>query len=47
MESEKDAKRQKIQELLQLVEDAKKAQDEMRQREKEARQAVRQLEKEQ
>ncbi|CAE7325221.1 unnamed protein product [Symbiodinium sp. CCMP2592] len=47
MESEKDAKRQKILELLQVAEDAKKAQDEMRQREKEARQAVRQLEKEQ
>lgn len=47
MESEKDAKRQKIQELLQVAQDAKKAQDEMRQREKEARQAVRQLQKEQ
>ncbi|CAJ1379407.1 unnamed protein product [Effrenium voratum] len=46
-ESEQDAKRQKIQELLQVAEEAKKAQDEMRQREKEARQAVRQLEKEQ
>eukprot|EP00439_Symbiodinium_sp_Y106_P020534 s1311_g2.t1 len=38
MESEKDAKRQKIQELLQVAEDAKKAQDEMRQREKDGEQ---------
>ncbi|CAE8642254.1 unnamed protein product [Polarella glacialis] len=46
-ESEQDAKRQKIDELQQVVTDAKKAQDELRQREREAREAMRKLLKEQ
>eukprot|EP00435_Cladocopium_sp_Y103_P034212 s3344_g8.t2 len=43
---EENAKRQKIEELLRVVEETKKAQEELKQRAKEARQQMRDLEKE-
>eukprot|EP00933_Yihiella_yeosuensis_P084221 TRINITY_DN9863_c1_g1_i1.p1 TRINITY_DN9863_c1_g1~~TRINITY_DN9863_c1_g1_i1.p1 ORF type:complete len:362 (+),score=139.18 TRINITY_DN9863_c1_g1_i1:61-1086(+) len=46
-ESEQDAKRQKMDELQRLVEETKKAQEELRQKEREAKEAMRLLVKEQ